>query len=67
MFRFFSNESFLEKVHLVHVLQLTYKMSSGLLHDVDCLGVMFLKDSRSLIIRMKRSKVVGFSSWTALL
>jgi len=24
MFRFFYNESFLENVHLVHVLQLTY-------------------------------------------
>jgi len=67
MFRFFYNESFLERVHLVYVLQLAYKMSSGLLHDVDCLGVMFLKDSISLLIRMKRSKVVGFSSWAALL
>jgi hypothetical protein len=65
MFRFFYSESFLENVHLVHVLQLTYKMSSGLLHDVDCHGVMFLKDSSSLIIRMKQSKIVGFSSWTA--
>jgi len=67
MFRFFYNESFLENVRLVHVLQLTYKMSSGLLHDADCRGVMFLKDSSSLIIRMKQSKEVGFSSWTALL